>query len=311
MKHFIILLALFFCPTNFAAFLANTLVKTEHVYRHISELKLHDAVACIRADRAYDFQIITHKTTELTENYITIVLDQDTIVMTPDQRLYLPIAHEFKAADQLKVGDLLLTYSGAHMPIRNIFFSDNLSLAKTELFYDITVDQWHNFFVSRSEVLVHNMPQVVIELAWTFGAEAIKFAGASICAVVCGFFSVKLGKKSKGDDNSKCWDLGAEVNEFKQVNEAAEQAPEKPVSEAQAPGKPTENDGYVSPKRWNGKKVKHPKTGQHGYPDKNGKVWVPTGPGPGAHGGTHWDVVSPDGKRYDNVYPGGKVRKGR
>lgn len=143
--------------------------------------------------------------------------------------------------------------------------------------------------------------------AWTFGIEGIKYAGISLGLAVLGFLGIKISNKTKGGDKHKCLDLSVEVNEFKQMHEASE----KPASEAQAPGKPTENDGYIPPKKWDGKKVKHPKTGQHGYPDKSGKVWVPTGPGSGAHGGSHWDVVSPDGKRYDNVYPGGKIRKGR
>ena len=80
-------------------------------------------------------------------------------------------------------------------------------------------------------------------------------------------------------------------------------------SEAQAPGKPTENDGFIAKKKWDGKKVTHPKTGQVGWPDKKGWIWSPTGPT--GHGGPHWDTVSPDGLEYDNVYPGGKVRKGK
>lgn len=79
-------------------------------------------------------------------------------------------------------------------------------------------------------------------------------------------------------------------------------------ADAQAPGKPTSNDGYGPPKNWDGKKVKHPKTGQYGYPDKNRNIWVPTGPGSLAHGGPHWDVVSKDGKKHRNILPGGHER---
>ncbi len=77
---------------------------------------------------------------------------------------------------------------------------------------------------------------------------------------------------------------------------------------AQAPGKPTKEDGYQPPKKWDGEKVKHEDTGKYGYPDKDGKVWVPSGPK--GHGGPHWDVQKP-GKGYDNVYPGGTVRPGK
>jgi len=80
---------------------------------------------------------------------------------------------------------------------------------------------------------------------------------------------------------------------------------------AQAPGKPTIKDGYKPPKNWDGKKIRPPKGGKVGWPDDKGNVWVPTGPGPTAHGGPHWDVQHPGGKGYTNVYPGGKIRPGK
>lgn len=79
---------------------------------------------------------------------------------------------------------------------------------------------------------------------------------------------------------------------------------------AQAPGVPTEEDGYECPKNWDGKKVRSPNGKGYGWPDKKGNVWVPTGPGQGAHGGPHWDVQKAGGG-YINVYPGGKTRGGR
>ncbi|WP_201295238.1 polymorphic toxin type 37 domain-containing protein [Nocardia sputi] len=51
-----------------------------------------------------------------------------------------------------------------------------------------------------------------------------------------------------------------------------------------------------------------PKGPRFGWEDADGNVWVPTGQGPLAHGGPHWDVQGKDGKDYDNVYPGGKRR---
>jgi RHS repeat-associated protein len=80
--------------------------------------------------------------------------------------------------------------------------------------------------------------------------------------------------------------------------------PEIPIVDnaAKAPGQPTAADGYVPPKNWNGEKVPSPNGGGYGYPDRNGDVWVPTGNGPTAHGGPHWDVQEPGGD-YRNVFP--------
>lgn len=113
-------------------------------------------------------------------------------------------------------------------------------------------------------------------------------------------------------------------SDFKNITSVTELAKEKKgnVDEpkedreqgAQAPGKPTEADGYYPPKKWDGKKVKMtngPLAGKYGWPDREGRIWVPTGPkgAPMAHGGPHWDVAYPDGKKPVNVYPGGKIRE--
>jgi RHS repeat-associated protein len=73
-----------------------------------------------------------------------------------------------------------------------------------------------------------------------------------------------------------------------------------------APGKPGIVDGFIEGKD-GGPWVPNPNGAGSGWRDKAGKVWVPTGPGPRAHGGPHWDVQIP-GKGYENVYPGGRRR---
>jgi len=76
-------------------------------------------------------------------------------------------------------------------------------------------------------------------------------------------------------------------------------------NDAQAPGKPTEDDGFFPSKKWDGKKIKNPNGPGYGWPDKKGKVWVPTGPN--GHSAPHWDVEAPD-ESYENVMPGGRIR---
>lgn len=73
-----------------------------------------------------------------------------------------------------------------------------------------------------------------------------------------------------------------------------------------APGRPSSKEGYTCPKdgdNW----VPNPNGPGWGWEGDNGDVWVPTGPGSGAHGGPHWDVQHPSG-RHTNIYPGGKRR---
>lgn len=78
-------------------------------------------------------------------------------------------------------------------------------------------------------------------------------------------------------------------------------------NDPKTPGVPTTDDGFKAPKGWGGQTVPNPNGPGRGYPDKGGRVWCPTGPGSGAHGGPHWDVQTPGGG-YENVYPGGKRR---
>lgn len=91
--------------------------------------------------------------------------------------------------------------------------------------------------------------------------------------------------------------------------------------EIKAPGKPPANEPgwerkWETPKNWDGKLKSTPKSQKKGYPHKDGSVWVPTGKdesNPNSHGGLHWDVEYPSGHYgdYENVFPDGKVRKGR
>lgn len=45
-----------------------------------------------------------------------------------------------------------------------------------------------------------------------------------------------------------------------------------PDNPAQAPGIPTEKDGFEPDKNWEGKKEQHPKTGQWRWKDKKGDI---------------------------------------
>jgi len=83
---------------------------------------------------------------------------------------------------------------------------------------------------------------------------------------------------------------------------------------AKAPGKPGPETGFKDPKKgdqW----VRNPGGPGYGWLSGDGTVWVPTGPDSGstgdAHGGSHWDVQTPDGRGGYNMYPGGRRRDRR
>lgn len=123
---------------------------------------------------------------------------------------------------------------------------------------------------------------------------------AAIGQVVNNVVEFVAGKKDK------------DIGDFSLHNSEAQDKEERDLTGAQAPGKPTAEDGYYPPKKWDGKKVQvqgGPLRGKSGWPDRDGKIWVPTGPKghPLAHGGPHWDVQYPNGSGHENKEP--KIKK--
>ena len=166
--------------------------------------------------------------------------------------------------------------------------------------YLIGVARYHNFLVTKTDICVHNFfPPVVVALSVAFGSGTIEIASVSAGLAGLGAF---LGYRWHKKDKEK-HKFVIEPQFYENGIHCAD--------DAQAPGMPTEKDGFYPPKKWDGKKKTHPINGIVGWPDKKGKIWVPTGVGPKAHGGPHWDVQYPNGIDYDNVYPGGKIRPGR
>jgi hypothetical protein len=198
--------------------------------------------------------------------------------------------------------------------------------------YAIEVEETHTFLISEHScnkneechlLLTHNgIPALGLGISLAFDAAptSISFAGASLTAgelsLAFGPIGVAIGLTSlgffgyhlyKNQDGKQTYFSLERANQ----NGKSDKKDNNEENSAQAPGKPTEQDGYAPSKKWDGKKVKHPKTGKIGWPDEDGNVWVPTGPGSAAHGGPHWDVQFPktkNGRDYKNVYPGGKVR---
>ena len=160
-------------------------------------------------------------------------------------------------------------------------------------FYCLTIDQTHNFYATEKRILVHNEP-ITIVVGSILGWECVVKIG--IPALIAG--AVWVGKCVFGSDRPTNKEIalgticGGVANKY---------------YADKAPGKPGINDGYVPPKKGNGRKVKHEDSGQYGWLDDQGRIWIPTGPK--GHGGPHWDRQYPNGG-YDNVLPGGKVRSG-
>jgi hypothetical protein len=264
---------------------------------------------------------------------ITIRFDQDTshdITCTPSQSFCCVARRKWIPAYLLQEGDCLLTESGGSVYVHDVSYRK-----KPATVYMLEIEKTHTFCVGHYRVLTHNMPlacTVMIGLSGSFGTGIAAggatggFFGPVICVAGCvvgGLLGIATSLVLNSNKipryhvtfNTDAIEGAVPDKKPKKIGEEGEKEIEdggkakETESGAQAPGKPTEEDGFIPPKRWDGKKVRHPKSGQYGWPDDAGNVWVPSGRN--GHGGEHWDVQSSKGKKYDNVYPGGKIRTGK
>lgn len=188
---------LFISHMVFPFFPAHTLIKTaDGSLCPIDQIGVSDIVAGMSVDGKIDVKAVTHKYVRHVQRYVVIVLDNDEIITAYDQKIYAPTEKIFKHAEQFKIGDMLLAYSGEQIPIRDVFFVEG-----EQEFFDITVAECHTFFVSRSKVLVHNMIPVALGLSWVFGG-GLQFAGASLMTTVLGSVAAVTWKKNKNENYS-------------------------------------------------------------------------------------------------------------
>jgi len=316
----IITYALFFFITlNPHGFGHNTLISlANHYYQTIDNLSAYaQANNSYPSVLSYNEKIKKHTTHKVksvatgTANcYCAIGFDKQStcpdIICTPDQEFYLAIEQLWVPAYQLHTNDALLTKDNLSIPITHIEF-----IHKPIDVFILEITKTHTFFVGKHAILTHNIILPLgISMGIPFGCATGGTIGSFFGPITCtvGVIAGTL--------------IGAIITVFNDNTIPTYKLPHYDISyinqqrgdlfhlndksnEAQAPGKPTKNDGFESPKRSDGKKVQHPKTGRYGWPDKSGNVWAPSGPN--GHGAPHWDVQFPDGD-YVNVMPGGYIR---
>lgn len=261
-----------------------------------------------------------------TNCYIKISLDKsltNVIECTPSQQFYEINLQRWVSACQLQVGCKLLRDNIDSL-------GDSIEILEIELIerhlpvYIIEVANTHTFLVTGLSLLTHNdvlVPTLLYTLSETAVGSSLGGIATSSALGVLGLSGglliggiIAVGATYCFGDLSRTWyklkyDIG-QITKIFNLNKKTDNTKNKEEKigddapdDAQAPGKPTENDGFIPKKDWDGKKVKHRRG--YGWPDKNGNIWIPTGPK--GHGGAHWDVQKPGGG-YDNVVPGGRIR---
>ena len=146
-------------------FIAGTLVKTAHDYTPIENIQLDDKVIC------YDFnghcveRAVTNTIKSHHDSFFEVSISGENVYVAPDHKFFLPHKREWIEAKDLIPGHVLLCHCTEFAVVDSV-----REINEPSEFYDLTVDEYHNFCVSKKDIHVHNvMPLVQFGIQWFFG----------------------------------------------------------------------------------------------------------------------------------------------
>jgi len=96
---------------------------------------------------------VVYKHKNLYDVLYTFVVNNKKVRATRLHEFYVKTndGYKFVKAQDLKIGDLLMSSDGNYYPIRKIS-----SVFKLSTYYDLSIKDNHNYFIGRDNVLVHN-----------------------------------------------------------------------------------------------------------------------------------------------------------
>jgi len=135
-------------------FVAGTLVSTANGEVKIEEISVGDYVLTYNFDTGnteYNKVLQVFKNT--TDILTCVCFDDEEIVSTPSHRYYVAEKGWIKAKD-LQPGDKLILYDNSTKAVKSVY-TKRSSIAVPV--YNLNVENQHNYFVSKYQVLVHNL----------------------------------------------------------------------------------------------------------------------------------------------------------
>jgi RHS repeat-associated protein len=131
-------------------FLPGTLILTDSGYKRIEQVKVGDLVWSFdNAKSKYLKKQVIKLYTHVRDTVYQIHIGEEVISATGDHPFF--IAGRWLNVDNLHVGDSVSTYRGTKVAITEI----NIVYKKT-IVYNFEVADFHNYYVSRKNILVHN-----------------------------------------------------------------------------------------------------------------------------------------------------------
>jgi len=307
-KFLLAICSLFLCNTNiFPAITKGTLVHTPSGFVPVENLHIGDFVIgyCLDCKNLVQSPIIKIKKKKI-DTLFLVKTDNKELLVSKQHLFFDPTKHLWIKAKSLTNKNYLAacSFDGNHLTLFRLRCHGVTTLKQSVNTYEIGLKFPHTFLVSQSQILTHNFA-FTLGAYLSFGLGKITLESVALGIATLGL--ALLGKKSKNKTHiifNPC-----NFNNFSNKKPDDNNDKKKKKNE-KAPGRPTEKDGFKAPKgktREKIQKVKHQKTNQWGYIDAYGNIWVPTGEGPLAHGGPHWDVINRAGYRIMNIVPGGKI----
>jgi len=195
MSKKIVLLLLSMLNFLHAGFPENTLIKTDKSHVTIQLISPKNTVvgldiknnSLVNTEYVYTFTLAAN-------HYYCISLPNETIICSENQRFYDPTSKAWIKAREITEQSHFLDCRNEIIPCIQI---DKIEQDKPIIFYEILLNEPHTYFVSKSQVLTHNLVPIVIGLSWTFG-EGIALTGAGVGLGTLGFgLWQKFGKNKK------------------------------------------------------------------------------------------------------------------
>lgn len=176
-------------------FVAGTLVKTNSQYIPIELLTTDNTVISYKANNSTQECPIASTSNYTTHHCIRISVGNEYIYAAVDQKFYSYNQQKWVHADALPPTDLLMNCEGNPVTINAIE-----KINQQQTMYSLSTKTSHTFCVSSYNIVVHNMPHIVVPLFIYLGPVVTEIAqiGLAFGATVLGaHWAQKISKKHR------------------------------------------------------------------------------------------------------------------
>ncbi len=173
-------------------FIAETLVKMPGGYTAIDKLAKDDLIICYDFKSSCDIKPIVAISQKLVKSHLKIATDNKAIYVAPKHRFYLPLEKRWVRAQKLEEGQVLLAASNNYVRINDI-----TEIQKEAIVFTLSVKDYHNFCVSKQDIVVHNFAIFVPIITVTTAGEILFTSLVNLCAAG-GFILLNKLLKSAG-----------------------------------------------------------------------------------------------------------------